>query len=160
MALTQAEAEAFLAAEKVIADTMNWTTRHNRGADVAQVRLEEDGLTIGDFILVQMPAEPRYWSFKLRTSGTEVLRWDYLPAGSVRRHRNPASRPAGMPRLDTSLVHEHPTIVGRQGLFSRSLVGYETDDHYQAFLWFCERANIDPRHTYRPPPEPQLALFP
>jgi hypothetical protein len=64
-----------------------------------------------------------------------------------------------MPRTDRSLVHEHPTIGGRQGLFSVALDGYDTDDHYQAFLWFCERANIDARGNYTPPPEPQLALF-
>lgn len=160
MAITQAEAEAFLAAAKEIPEPMKWTTRHGRAADVAQVRLEEGGLTIGDLVLVQMPADARHWSFKLRTSGTEVLRWDYLPEGRLRRHRNPASSPAWLPRVDRSLVHEHPTIGGRQGPFSLSLEDVDTHDHEHAFQYFCERANINPLTNYRPPPEPQLALFP
>jgi hypothetical protein len=139
---------------------MDWMTRHGRGSDVAQVLLEEGGVVIGDLIAVQMPGDSRRWSFKVRTGGTEILRWDYLPPGELRRHRNPSSRPAGYDSRDTSVIHEHAPVVDLYDNLSVPLPERDTTDHNQAFRWFCKRANIAPGDAYRPPPEPQLALMP
>jgi hypothetical protein len=88
-----------------------------------------------------------------------VLRWDFLPEGTLRRHRNPKPLPSGFKRIDDAPVHEHPTVQGQYGPYSRPIRETSTQSHHEAFLRFCERANIDPRDAYAAPPEPQLPLI-
>lgn len=92
--------------------------------------------------------------------GTQVLRWEYVSFGKLRRHRNPKPLPPGFDAIDRSLVHEHPFLNGECGRYSRPLDDQlEIERHREAFWAFCARANIDPA-GYVEPPRPQLEMLP
>lgn len=158
--LDEGDVAAFMAAPKSMVGQMEWIGRHGGGSAVAQVPLEHRGLIIGDLIAVQISGAPRSWKFKLRMEGTQVLRWEYMPPGTIRRHRNPRPLPIGFERTDRSLVHEHPYIEGQCGRYSRPLPpDVDAVRHEDAFQAFCAHANISP-DGYVEPPTPQLEMLP
>lgn len=160
--LSSARVDAFLVAPKVLVGPMLWTSRATAAADVTILGVEEAAVEVGSVVAVQKPGAVRDWEFQLKIGKESVLRWDFKPEGHPRRHRNPAGRPAGFPREDRGVIHEHPWDArwAPKLRLSRTLVGMEEHDHRQAFEAFCDSANID-RTTvaYVPPPLPQLLLI-
>jgi hypothetical protein len=150
VALTLAEVETFIEAPKVApADrAMSWQARnkHNRRCHVP---VEAGGARVGEVVLVVNVAVRRHFNFALLRGREAVLRWDF--AMPPARHRNPRSAAGFEPRIRAT-EHEH---VWRPGLDLDCVValdGLGEHDHRQAFEAFCDRANIDLRTLYVPPP--------
>lgn len=149
------------ATPKTLVEPLRWPKRHRTASAVSMTPLEAGGLIIGDLIAVVIADAPRCWTFKLRASGREILRWDYEPVGTIRKHRNPGLLPPGFTRNDRSLVHEHPWLDGGYDRYSWPLApDNDTTDHAEAFAFFCERSNVTPGDNYRKPPVVQLPMEP
>jgi hypothetical protein len=111
--------------------------------------VEVDSIQRGMVTLYVNPTFPRSWSFKLSLHRDEIYRVDVkMPPA---RHSNPPTRPAGYPRLVTSLEHEHCWVEGLGLRCARPLEGLSDADHQRILDEFCKRARIDFRPEYSEP---------
>lgn len=151
MALTQADVDQFLAADKSTAagSRMRWISRniHNRRCHVA---VEAEGIRVGELILIANVALARHWTFMLLRRRAEILRWDLVMPPY--RHRNPKMCGDGYPRVVRQLEHEHLWRDGCGTRCVRPVADLATSTHREAMDAFCERAKIKVQPPYDPPP--------
>jgi hypothetical protein len=161
VALTPTIAEQFIAAEKVVpaSERMNWR-RRNDAILFCRIGVASAGATVGELVLLVSVVVARTWGFKLLRRSEEVVRWD-LAAPPV-RHSNPPGRPPEFPGKVTTLEHEHRWVqeFGVRCALPLDLPPSTANDHRQALVAFCDRANIRFDTFYEPPPPPgeQLQL--
>jgi hypothetical protein len=147
MALTQAEVDEFMIAEKVVpaSAVMEWEKpepqRYLWGAPI-----EVSAQRVGDLRLFVNPNFERAFHFKLRLHGEDVYRLDVRPLRGG--HDNPPGRPEGFSKRVPDPVHEHIWVEGLALLCARPIDGLETSDHRAIFEAFCVRTHVrfDPEY--------------
>lgn len=161
MALTSTIAEQFLAAEKSVpaSERMTWR-RRNDAIVFCRLGVSSVGATVGELVLLVSVVVPRSWTLELLRRSEEVVRWDL--ASPPIRHSNPPGRPPEFPGKVTALEHEHRWVqgFGVSCAVPLELPASTANDHRQALVAFCDRANISFDTTYEQPPPPgeQLQL--
>jgi hypothetical protein len=144
MALTQAEVDEFMAAEKVVprdpAAPMKWAApvpsrRMWRG------RVEIEGRRLGEVLLLANPSLPRAWTYKLDYRSEPVYRID-VKSGPA-RHPNPTRCPSDFPPGKVrGREHEHIYMEGLDCECARPLGGLGSSGHRAILDEFCTRARI------------------
>jgi hypothetical protein len=151
VALTLSDVGAFIEAPKIAPGdrAMSWRGRnvHNRRCHVA---VEAGGARVGEVVLIVNVALRRHFSFVLLRRRDAVLRWDF--ASPPVRHRNRGACGAGFEATVRALEHEHVWRPGLDLHCVTPLEGLADLDHRQAFIAFCDRANIAPDTLYVAPP--------
>lgn len=154
MALTPAIVEQFLGAEKVVlaSERMAWR-RRNDAVVLCRLGVASAGATVGELLLLVSLVVPRSWTFKLLRRSEETVRWD-LAAPPI-RHSNPPGRPSAYPGKVTTLEHEHRWVegLGLSCAIPLELPVSSANDHRQALVAFCDRANIRFDAAYEQPPQ-------
>ena len=147
MAVTQADVETFLAANKSVAGSV--LTWRERGCDwlIWDASVESDGLLRGRLYLEFNRSVPNRYSFTLYLHRPAIYGWHFRPWG---RHRNRRGCP---PDFGTSAryPHEQKWIEGIGFECARLLPGIEGLSHREHLEMFCDRANINLQPSYRAP---------
>lgn len=162
---TTTDVEAWLRADKVVIEDLDWKTLKGeaieKAAKVLARGLTEREKTVqdGELVLVHHLRTPRHWAFKLIWNGTEVYRWDFKPLSEPVRHTNPVRRPPGFPRRVTDRVHEHIFSPDHEMSLAKALPG-EDHGHFQDALdAFLARCTLSLGGALEEPPSVQEGLL-
>jgi hypothetical protein len=153
--LSQAEVDAFIAAEKrVVGSSMDWEWQGDERARWSSA-VEVDAVRRGEVWLIANALIPRSWHFSLCLHKTTVLRLEDQPPPA--RHQNRGC-PEGFPARIGAIPHEHVWIDGCNLNCVQPREDLLGEDHRAFFQAFCERANLVFAADYRPPEPPEIRM--
>jgi hypothetical protein len=149
MALTQDEADEFMAAQKSVpaGGAMDWQQRSPWAS--CRFPVEVSAAQVGELILITSIEIPEKWSFVLTFRGDEVYLLHVRPIGN---HRNPENRPAGFPRKVPEKVHAHIYVEGSGMTCAKPAADQGISNHQEMLSRFCDLAHLAFGPEYRSPP--------
>jgi hypothetical protein len=150
--LTQGEVNAFMAADKIVADTSPLAWRELSPTRVLWRGLVEvEGAQVGQVTLFVNPQFLRSWLYALSFHDEVVYEVHVRPVSAG--HGNPPGRPSNFPRRVTCAEHEHVWIEGLETRCALPLDNCGDASHRAMLDLFCKRAGIEFGPDYVDPVE-------